>query len=82
MDSMIENYLKGHGCPDKTKGIQHYIKDDSALKRRMITMAILVRSINNVGHKQKMLERMKDDSWLNYYFKYGSMAQKLIYTNH
>jgi hypothetical protein len=28
MDSMIEDFLKGHGCPDKTKTIQHYIKDD------------------------------------------------------
>lgn len=82
MDSMIEDFLKGHSCPEKAKAIKNYIQADNALKRRMITMAILVRSINNVGHKQKMQERMKDDSWLNYYFKYGSMAQKLIYTNH
>lgn len=81
MDSIIEQYLKGHLSPDKQEAILHYIQVDKELKNRFITMAILVRSINNVGYKKKIKEKIKENTWLEYYFKYGIIVQKLLYTN-
>jgi hypothetical protein len=82
MDTMIEQYLKGNFSLDKQKEILHYIQVNKELKNRFITMAILVRSINNVGYKKNIKKKIKENTWLEYYFKYGTIAQKLLYTNY
>lgn len=82
MDTMIEQYLKGNFSLDKQKEILHYIQVNKELKNRFITMAILVRSINNVGYKKNIKKKIKENAWLEYYIKYGTIAQKLLYTNY
>lgn len=82
MDTMIEQYLKGNFSLDKQKEILHYIQVNKELKNRFITMAILVRSINNVGYKKNIKKKIKENTWLEYHFKYGTIAQKLLYTNY
>ena len=59
MDTIIEQYLKGHFSLEKQKEILHYIQVNKELKNRLITMAILVRSINNVGYKKNIEEKIK-----------------------
>ena len=81
MDTIIEQYLKGHFSLEKQKEILHYIQVNKELKNRLITMAILVRSLNNVGYKKNIEEKIKKNIWLEYYLKYGTIAQKLLYTN-
>lgn len=62
MDLIIEKYLKVHLSPNKQKTILQYILVDKKLKRRFITMAILIRSINNIGYKKKMQEKIKENT--------------------
>lgn len=81
MDSLIENYLKGHLCPEEKNVLHHSIHSNQALKKRAITIALLIRSIKNVAYRENIYKRTKDNAWLNYYVRYSCTIQQQLYNN-